>query len=154
MQSLYGGYSDVQDGPCQQVDSALILALDKATVAFSWGRDNLLEGLYAESISEPSIAAEDVAIDGGRQWLPFIGQQIVAGYASWFTSKTGLPRCLWSIRLRFESTRSIVVALGELDENDRPKYHPGSLVVLFDDSLAREYIVSDDSGNAWGEIPL
>jgi hypothetical protein len=82
------------------------------------------------------------------QWAPLIGRKIVDVGAGWHVSDAGHPETVWSVKLTFDNSISVVVALGELERGSL-HYLPDYLVVIFDEDLARTY--GQPGRTAWGD---
>lgn len=67
----------------------------------------------------------------------------------WQISEFGSPGSLWALRFTLDSDNDVVVALGELDVDGSPRYHPDSLIVMFDESMSRSYHHFGTIGAAW-----
>jgi len=68
----------------------------------------------------------------------------------WQVSGERCPASVWSMRLTNADKQNVVLALGEVDERGGPTYHPDSIVVIFDEEAAHEYVTQASIGSAWG----
>jgi hypothetical protein len=137
-QTAYGGYADFQDSDRQLVDLDLVLRLSTGVVVITPEQDGTLQGLSYSSVEPHYDDEEAPAVNAGAPWDGLIGQEIRDVGFGWFVSWSEQPESLWGIRLTFESGRRVVIVLGELDDQEVPRYHPDSMVVLFNESdLAR-----------------
>jgi hypothetical protein len=59
------------------------------------------------------------------------------------------PLIPWAIRFDFTDSPSFVIALGEIVDGG-VVYHPHSLVVIFDEGVARAYRPIESSDASWG----
>jgi len=150
VQSRIAGYGSAQNAKCEQVDFDLLLRLSTGSFSVTWSRDDLIEGLHFGDQISTYESPDLVTVDGGDEWSRYYGRVITGVAFGWFDSSGTGPRSLWSIRATTDRGQSVVIALGELDSASRPTYHPDSLVVIFDESQARQYVVTDTSGSAWG----
>jgi hypothetical protein len=149
LQSAFGGYETEQLGRRHQVDFEIALTLSDGILGITWGRDDLVAGLGVWPRGPLGPAAELVVTDGGEAWQELKGKVVENVHFAWHVSDSDSPPSLWSMRLAFASGRNVVIALGELDSTGVPTYHPDSLVVLFEESDARSYVMTETSGSAW-----
>jgi len=145
-QTAYGGYADIQYGDRQLVDLDLVLRLSTGVVVITPEQDGTLQGLTASAI-EPAYDGEDaLAVPADWGWEGLIGQAIGQVGFGWYVSWAGQPQSLWGIRLTFGSGRTVLIVLGELDDQQNPVYHPDSLIVLFHEGDLARYPEADGIG--------
>lgn len=143
--------------PCaHEVDLYLILETRNAFVTISWERDYLVEGL-AVLVEEAPVQMVDpdlspVAVAEMEEWKPFIGRSMVGVAAGWHVSEESCPPSVWSLRFTNTEGRSLVVALGGCGHEGGVRYHPDSLLVIFDEETARSYQTFASLGSAWGRL--
>ncbi|QLQ37609.1 hypothetical protein [Micromonospora robiginosa] len=150
-QTEHGGLTLPPLGSAHEVDLEVALTLSSGAFVVAWGREDLTEGLdigWEELADSEGVAA--VPVSDGESWPRLIGRTITDVHASWQVSEAGCPESMWSMRVSFGPELHVVIALGELDELGRPTYHPDSLLLLFDESMARSYRPSGSSSSAWG----
>jgi hypothetical protein len=154
-QTMRGGLNVPPSGLAHEVDLEVVLRLSTGVVSVTWERDDLVEGLaigWGEVADSGGVAF--VLADNCEPWRELVGRTIMDVHASWQVSEVDCPESMWSLRLGFGSRMYAVIALGELDVLGRPTYHPDSLLLLFDENVARSYQPSGAASNAWGGEPL
>ena len=73
----------------------------------------------------------------------------------WHADSPGDRESLWGIRLDFEGGSRLVVALGQIGEEERAQYQPDSLVMMFDETELTRYKALAGVGDALGSpIPV
>jgi hypothetical protein len=115
----------------------------------TWSTPGSIEGLsVAQGMPYPgnSYLVHDAC--KREAWCNHIGTKVVGLGASWQTLWMAALDTLWALRLDFESG-SVVVVLGEV--NPVLTYIPDEIVVVYDESMARSFRLSDASSSAWGE---
>jgi hypothetical protein len=135
------------------VELGVELHLSTGVFFVTWEREDLIEGITIYP-SQALIPSEDVALisaDEGSEWRDCIGSVVCGLHLIWQISELGCPESLWALRLSLDSDKDVVVALGELDIDGLPHYHPDSLVVIFDEVISRSYRHSGAIGTAWSE---
>lgn len=154
-QTEHGGLNVPPSGLAHEVDLEVVLRLSTGVVSVAWERDDLVEGLAIgwEDVAD-SEGVASVPADTSGHWQELVGRTITDVHASWQVSEVDCPESMWSLRLSFGSRLHAVIALGELDGLGRPTYHPDSLLLLFDESVARSYQPSGAVSSAWGGEPL
>jgi hypothetical protein len=106
------------------------LAIAPMSVAGSLGPEGLIDAL---SVSE------------APEWVGILGRTVQGVGVAWHISNAGCPRAIWAARIDLDGGASFVIALGEIDDEGAPTYHPTSIIVLFDQAVAASYWTS---GNA------
>ncbi|MFC7280186.1 hypothetical protein ACFQS1_40040 [Paractinoplanes rhizophilus] len=154
-QTERGGLNVPPVGVAHEVDLEVVLRLSTGVISVTWERDDLVEGLALgwEDAADPEGVAA-VPADNSESWRGLVGHAITNVYASWQVSEVNCPESMWSIRFSFGPRLHVVIALGELDVSGWPMYHPDSLLLLFDENMARSYRPSGAIGSAWGEQSL
>ena len=140
-------------GDSHEVDLDVVLGLSTGIVSITWERVELVEGL-AISFPGPVPDVDEIAsVPAGDSagWRPYIGNEILGVHLGWQVSELDCPESLWALRLDFGTGDGVVVALGELDPDGKPGYHPDSLVVLFGEGMARSYEPRGAIGSSWAE---
>ncbi|WP_238016051.1 hypothetical protein KZZ52_26090 [Dactylosporangium sp. AC04546] len=154
-QTEHGGLNVPPSGSAHEVDLEVVLRLSAGVVSVAWERDDLVEGLAIgwEDLADLEGVAS-VPADNCEHWQKLVGRTITDVHASWQVSEIDCPESMWSVRLSFGPELHAVIALGELDRLGRPTYHPDSLLLLFDESVARSYRPPGAAASAWGEQSL
>jgi hypothetical protein len=111
-----------------------------------------VEGLAVavDSNSGQRLSDDVTRVDVGDlgEWQPFIGKPLaVSGIATHIPDGTNRAT-VWSLRIAAEAS-SFVIALGEWT-GTRPEYLPDSIVAIFDEAVARAYVIPDNPVSAWG----
>jgi hypothetical protein len=150
-QTRHGGLLEVPDAIVHEIELNALLATSKGVFNVTWERDDLIEGISVSLLDSMPSTGDALGVDvtGSPQWLPFIDQEIVNVEFAWQVSEAGCPESLWAIRLDFAHGASVILALGEVDEPLRPQYFPDSLIVIFNEQVARSYVHAGASGSAW-----
>ncbi|WP_194892584.1 hypothetical protein [Catenulispora pinisilvae] len=149
-----GGHGAAPEGECHEVDLDVFLVLaDRTVAAFTWERDGVVEGISVGYLADVPESGGSVGVraDTTGQWAPIMGRKVQNVVFAWQESDTDAPPSLFSTRIDFEGGASVAIALGEIGGNGEPRYFPDSLVVLFDESLARNYRPAWAMASAWGE---
>jgi hypothetical protein len=154
-QTENGGLNMPPLGTAHEVDLDVVLSLSTGVISLTWERDDLVEGLAIgwEEFTEPEGVAAVPAGDS-ENWRRLLGCAITDVHASWQASEVDCPESMWSMRISFGPQLHVVIALGELDQAGLPTYHPDSLLLLFDEIMARSYRPSGAVGSAWGDQSL
>lgn len=151
--TLNGGLAGTPTGDVHEVELGVEIHLSTGAFLVTWEREHLIEGIViypSQTLSPP----EDVAlasVDEGSYWQDYIGDVVCGLNFMWQISELGCPESLWAVRLTLASGKDVVVALGELDIDSLPRYHPDSLVVIFDEVVSRSYSHPGAIGTAWSE---
>lgn len=122
---------------------------NRGTIAISWFQFDTLEAIGILD-GESYVGVGGEVLDGSQReaWRKHIGETITEVGVSWHDSGEGAPESLWALRLGF-ATGSVVIALGELAPE--LKYIHDSIVVMFDESMARSWRLPHVELSAWGE---
>lgn len=126
------------------------LDLDGAFLRFGWRLDGVDERLAVEWGSDAEVEAGVVSSAAG-DWHGLIGEAIDGLRVSTHVSDESLPPSIWAITLECRDRRSVTIALGELDENDKPVYLPDSIVLIFDRNEAKSFRPPAAIESAWGK---
>lgn len=153
-QTEFGGLAAAPSGAAHEVDLDVFMDLSTGLVEWTWERDDLVEGLAVNPAQEGPPQEGVVTIPAGDSdpWRAVVGGQITSLHAGWQVSESGCPESLWAMRLTIGHSANVVIALGELDAQGRPTYHPDSILVLFDEQMARSYKPSGAITSAWGDM--
>ncbi|MGY0235399.1 hypothetical protein [Longispora urticae] len=127
------------DGVTHEVDLDVVLRLSTGAVRLTWQRDDLVEGLAVDPVAGPGADAHWFDA-GATRWAAAVGDTVSEVGLGWQVSGAGCPESLWAVRLGFAGGAEVLVAMGELDGDDRPAYFPESLLVFFDREEARGYL--------------
>jgi len=136
-----------------EVDLDVELQLGARAVTVGWSRENLVEGLSVridDSLRHRDESQSRIDVSSLAPWPILIGSTIVETAVAWHITEDGCPESVWSVRIATSAQRSVVIALGELD--DGPSYYPDALVVIFDESTARQYRPASSQSSAWGQV--
>lgn len=143
-----------RDAQIHEIDMGLELVTSSGSVlAFSWAMRGIDEGLAIElrkSVERPAVDADLARIDVSPlpEWRNVLGRSVEGTAVGWHVPNEGSASMPWSFRLDFGAA-NVVIALGEVVDWE-VDYLPDSLVVIFDESVARSYCVTSESGSAWG----
>jgi hypothetical protein len=133
--------------PVDEVAMAITLHWGTAApTRVSWSTDPEREGLVAGGPSwapYPDVRTVDVSARWGR----LVGQP-VTGLG--FTHAEPFSDLPWAANLEFGTGRHLVIALGELLD-DEPAYIPDSLIITGSRDVAMAYKPPASAGTAWGE---
>ena len=113
----------------------------------SWSTDAEREGLVQGGPSGESPGPELEIIDVSARWGALIGQRLTACTFSHSVPPSDLP---WAMNLRFASGAHLVIALGELLD-DEPTYIPDSLLVTGSREVAAAFSPPAALGTAWSD---
>ena len=69
--------------------------------------------------------------------------------AAWHVPNEGCPDTIWAVRLSLSEGATIVVALGEV-EDEVAQYQPDALLVIFGETAARAYQPPASAESAFG----
>jgi hypothetical protein len=140
-------------GAIHVVDMGVSLVLDGATLNVAWSMDGFNEGLAVatDPVDPLFFGRSAVAVDasGILPWPSRLGCVIQGISWAWHQPCDDCPDLLWSVRVDFGAPGSAVVALGSV-EYGTPRYMPDSLLVLFDENLAKSYLIPAGEGSSWG----
>ncbi|MFG1620206.1 hypothetical protein ACGFI3_46295 [Nonomuraea wenchangensis] len=147
------GVSQYPDTGIHEVDHAVILTFGSHNIRVSWSIDGYREGLITESSPSrlPSLgeSLRDLEVSGIAPWKRLQGATFKSLSFRDYTPEVGSPPVPWAARFDFIDAPSFVIALGEIVESEI-EYHPQSLVVIFDEAIARAYRPFLGSGTSWG----
>lgn len=122
---------------------------------FRWVMDDVQEGL---GIAETPDDDHDVAplslldVSAEREWAPLLRRPITHVALAWHRPAEDALEAVWSVRLGFDSDE-VVIALGEAaDDRETICYMPDSIVVIFDEDVARSYEPLSSLGSSWGGL--
>jgi hypothetical protein len=152
-QTGVSGLAAVPAGESHEVDLDVVFELSSGIATVTWERNDLVEGL---AIAFPDVAVEvegtvSVPADESVQWRSYVGKEVRDVSLGWQVSEVDCPESLWVLRLSFETDAKVVLALGQLDTDGTPTYHPDSIVVVFGEDVARSYEPPGALGSSWGE---
>lgn len=140
------------DAGIHEVDQAVVISTDSATMVLEWRIRNYDEFL---SVVEPPDKAVTTAlgaldVSGLPPWSALVGSAIAGFGVATQASEAG-DTLLWALRMDFEIGASVVVALGEL-QGATPNYQPDGLLVISDPETAQTYQVLGAPESAWGRV--
>lgn len=125
------------------------------TVRIRWAMTNFNEAitLRRHTRHNESDGLKMINVSDAAEWRLLLGEVITEAAATWHVPNEYATETVWSIRLAFGKVGSVVIALGECDyKTRRISYIPDSLVVIFDEVLAREYEPPASIGSSWGSL--
>lgn len=135
-----------------EVELGVRLVTETSTITFSWEQDDRVEGLGLTTTVLPAPPGTSwVEVSDLHQWRDLVGTVIDDVGAGWHTSDEGCPRSVWSVRLGSRGGRAVTLALGELEGEGQVSYSADSLLVIFDERVARSYDTLASFGSAWGQ---
>ncbi|MEV6521602.1 hypothetical protein AB0M43_06685 [Longispora sp. NPDC051575] len=136
------------DAATHEVDLDVVLRLSTGAVWLTWQRENLVEGLAVDPVAGPGTGTHWYDA-GASRWAAAVGDTVSEVGLGWQVGEAGGPESLWAVRLGFAGGAEVLVAMGELDGEDRPGYFPESLLVLFDRAEARGYLPAGATAGAF-----
>jgi hypothetical protein len=146
-----GGLDQCTDLHVHEVDHAVVLTTESASLVLEWRLRNYDEFLNVVGSPEAGVAAavtDTVDVTNFPQWAALRESPIVGFGVATQRAEDGseLP---WALRIDTANGVSVVVALGELDDG-MLTYQPDSLLVLFQPELAQSFQILDSPESAWG----
>lgn len=136
------------------VDMGVSLVLDGLTINLAWSMDGPEEGLaVATDPLDPMFfgrSAVPIDANGISPWPSRLGHTIEGIAWAWHQPCDDCPDLLWALRVDFGAPGSAVIALGDV-EDGTPRYMPDSLLILFDEDVARSYAIPAGEGSSWGQ---
>lgn len=138
-----------------EVDMGVELTtLSGSKFCFMWVMDDVQEGLRLNR-AEAGFSAgplKRLDVSNEPEWAGLLGRAITGVALSWHRPCDEALEAVWSVRLIFDST-AIVIALGEAAHDRRTIcYIPDTVVVIFDEGLARSYEPPSSQGSSWGGL--
>ena len=125
-----------------------------SSVLFSWQMRGVHEGL-AIKFGPPSVGlkpGEPERRERGSDALP-CNVPITEVAVAWQELDHPSDTALWSVRLAFEGGQAVTLALGEpSDSGSTLQYIPDSIVVIFDQQVAKAYRPPASRESAWGRV--
>jgi hypothetical protein len=159
-QLSWGGLTGMPEGPVHEVDSTVRLHLAGTSVSLTWDQVGRSECLAVEvtphSGGADAVSSSDtvtVDVTGTDQWAGLAGREIQTVAFGWQRGHAAEPDDLWTLRLAVAGGGHVVCCLGELDRSERPTYSADGLLVIFDESTARDYVTAASAGSAWADLP-
>jgi hypothetical protein len=140
-------------GAVDEVDMGVAIRLENMSeLLIEWAMHGAIEGIDIRAIRgrRPSQSESDVS--SNSQWGRFIGNRIDGLGAAWHPSDNGMPT-LWAVRLSILDNDSVVIGLGAI-EDGVPRYRPDTLLVIFDERLAKTYRPPDANESSFGGLTL
>ncbi|MEU8049521.1 hypothetical protein [Micromonospora haikouensis] len=151
--SSWVNYSDLEG--VHEVDMGVELATESGlALQLSWATPGREEGLalalgHGENRT-PSDLVDLVDVSAVQDWSNVLGYFVEEVAVSFYVHDEGSSVRPWSFRIGVSNGLSVTVALGETSDHSI-RYLPDGLVVIFEESTARNYEVSDSLQSAWGE---
>lgn len=128
---------------------------------FAWMMLGELEGLFVGPIDESDYGERSPQSPLSNEWKwdrveatsrPFLddtcGMRITGVGVAW-QQMTATTMSIWSVRLSSETQQSVVIAAGKHPTSE-PGNPPDSVVVVFDESAARQFKAPSSTSSAWG----
>ncbi|MEU4476204.1 hypothetical protein [Micromonospora sp. NPDC023888] len=145
---------DSSAGPIHVADMGVSLIFDDVTLNVAWSMNGFNEGLAVvatDTVDPLFFGRSAVAVDasGIHPWPSRLGHGVEGISWAWHQPCDDCPDLLWSVRLDFGAPGSAIIALGEVEQGT-PRYMPDSLLVLFDETVARSYLIPAGEGSSWG----
>lgn len=136
------------DSDVDQVAMAVSLHWQESpSTRISWSSDAEREGLIQGWPSGAVPGSELEIVDVSGRWGALIGQRLTACTFSHSAPPSDLP---WAMNLHFALGRHLVIALGELLD-DQPSYIPDSLLVIGSRWVADAFSPRAALGTAWSD---
>ena len=146
-----GGVSD--SGMVDDVEQAIDLMVDDGSVVRAqWEMRGELEFLSVVRASGTDLIGsfvDTVDVSGGDSWGRILGRTVSGVGVAWHASGSEELRAPFAIRLDFHGATSVVIALGEL-VGGVPSYLPDGVLVIFDETVAANYVFPGAESPAWG----
>ncbi len=146
------------------LDEAIELTFDSGPIYLHWVMDADAGGieLYREALADVDPEyGELLDVSSDSQWSNRIGARVIrAGIA---VHQPIDPRGIdafgewvWAVRLEFDDAPPVVIALGDLDQDENhlktvPRFSPDNLLVLFSKEVAQSYQNETSKGSSWGD---
>lgn len=126
----------------EQADYAVELTIDDRPFLLRWREENDAEALVVSEglAQENEWSSRLVDVTDRRGWQSRTGNEIKGASISTQQPDVEFDEYVWAIRFDFQSGEPVVVALGELAD-DEPRYLPTSLLVFFDENRAWNYLI-------------
>ncbi|MFG1842639.1 hypothetical protein ACGFH8_29915 [Micromonospora sp. NPDC049175] len=144
---------DSPAGAVHVADMGVSLRFDDLTFNVAWSMNGFNEGLAVatDPVDPLFFGRSAVAVDASAipPWPSRLGHAVEGISWAWHQPGDDCPELLWAVRFDFGVTGSAVIALGEVDDGT-PRYMPDSLLVLFDENLARSYVIPAGESSSWG----
>jgi hypothetical protein len=133
------------------VDLGIELWSEDHMTLLGWYATGWAESLIIDQHASAANPGSSTILDVTRRpgWAEREGRRITGCVLSTQVSEDG-REYPWAMRIEFENAPEVVVALGEV-LNDEPCYQPTSLLAFFDENAARRYEISCSTTPAWGE---
>jgi hypothetical protein len=144
------------DAHVHEVDMGVDLSLGNGTtLRLLWATPGSDEGLAIELLDSQTVTKDDlidsVNVASRGEWADITHHPIKSVGIAFYSYDGSAEDRPWSFRLEFANGMSVVFALGEVAD-DQLSYMPDSLVVIFDEAMARAYEVAEARSSAWGEM--
>lgn len=119
-----------------------------------WRMQSFEEGLaFGEASQADTRELRRLDVTDAAEWQQLLHRRIVGVATAWHVPSDEASEAVWAVRLAFEGSRAVVLALGEADrDSSRLHYMPDSIVVIFDESVARAYEPPASIGSSWGSL--
>lgn len=153
--AYWDGYRPLSTDQFDVVDTEVRLALDDGrTATLGWMMEGAPDGRMLDGLrlAIGSLEGEPPSgnLDAYARWrLGGKDACVISVEALWQETERPGVDSVWAVRLDF-LTRSIVVALGEVDDEGLLRYMPDALVVIFDEVTAQNYQPRAAGTSAWG----
>jgi hypothetical protein len=143
------------DGPVHEVTHGVELVVaDGAVLSLMWqmdGCDEFLSVVAAAADSRPEAAGyliDAIDVSGDPQWALRLGRDISTVRAALHTPAGTAREAIWAVRFALDGAPGFTVALGEVRDG-LVRYIPDSVLVMFDEDGANEYLSPPGGTPAW-----
>jgi hypothetical protein len=120
-----------------------------------WHMEGFNEGLAVARGTPAPLADRHVTgltVSDTVEWRRIRGSPVTAVGLAWHVPNENCPEAVWALRLMLGDALSLVIALGEAHEVRQITYMPDSLVVIFDEAVARNYHIPASVQSSWGGL--
>ncbi len=141
-------------GGVDEIDFAVDFVTEDGSVfRAAWHMFDIEQGLLfgPASVTQPwktAVVASDVS--DHERWRPLVGKRVQAVGLAWQVPEEGASESVWAVRIELEERKIVVVALGTIANVPQPVYQPDAVVVIFDEEVARSYVIPASSTSALG----
>ena len=120
-----------------------------------WRMKDLDEGLFFGEVPEGDEMAslKRIEVSDTAEWQRLMNQTITGVGLAWHVPEEGASEAVWAVRLSFERSSAIVLALGESGElPNEVRYMPDNIAVIFAEEMAKAYEPASSLGSSWGSM--
>jgi hypothetical protein len=135
------------------VDFGVSLGLGEVALNATWLMQSMEESLaVAVGAFDPAffaIGPQVIDVNAVEPWPSLIGRTVTNLSWAWHQPCETCPDLVWAVRVGLDPPASVVIALGE-GEAGALRYQPDSVLVIFDEGIARSYSIPAGESPAWG----